>query len=82
MKPGLIFRIRFSGPRLRECTEWVLAAEGASAEDIFGSIDALKFHSSLTLFAEAASEPEVFTDALEKYFQGERDSKTLQLLQL
>src|SRR6476661_3785827 len=40
-------------PRLRMCTELVIAIEGRSAEAIFGYPDHLKFHSSMTLFARA-----------------------------
>src|ERR1700686_4495376 len=64
------------GPRLKECTQLVNAIEGRSAEDIFGEIDAMKFRSSMTLFANpppanAPPENQVFMDAVEKYFAGE-----------
>src|ERR1700761_3711440 len=39
------------GARLRECAVLTLAFEGATARAIFGSIDEMKFHSSMTLFA-------------------------------
>ena len=68
------------GPRLRECTRLVNALEGCSVEAIFGYPDDLKFRSSMTLFAEAAVENEVFAQALEKYFDGEPDPATLELL--
>ena len=42
------------GPRLREVTELVAGHSGLSAFDIFGGIDAIKLHSSMTLFAHAA----------------------------
>ena len=67
------------GPRLRECTELVLAVDGSSAHEIFGPPDDLKFRSSMTLFAQATGEP-VFTRALEKYFGGRLDEATLRLL--
>ena len=67
------------GPRLRECTGLVLAA-GRSVDEIFGYPDDLKFHSSMTLFAEAGVENRVFVDALEKYFGGEPDGATLKRL--
>ncbi len=47
---------------------------------IFGSPDDLKFRSSMTLFAQAAPEEPVFGAALTKYFGGEADARTLQLL--
>jgi uncharacterized protein (DUF1810 family) len=65
------------GARLRECTVLVNAVSGRSVEDIFGYPDDLKFHSSVTLFAEA-SHPEnnVFNEALKKYFNGLPDKNT------
>lgn len=66
------------GARLRECTQLVVAVDGSSAIQIFGSIDALKFHSSMTLFAQATSENQLFRDALNKYFMGKLDDLTLQ----
>jgi uncharacterized protein (DUF1810 family) len=66
------------GPRLRECTGIVVGVEGRSVEEIFGYPDDLKFHSSITLFAEAAAEAGVFGEALEKYFSGEMDRGTLE----
>jgi uncharacterized protein (DUF1810 family) len=67
------------GARLRECTELVLAVEGRSAREIFGPPDDLKFRSCMTLFAQATGEP-IFTRALEKYFGGEPDPRTIGLL--
>jgi len=67
------------GPRLAECTQLVLAVDGRSAHEIFGSPDDLKFRSSLTLFAQATGEP-LFTRALTKYFDGRPDEATLRLL--
>ena len=55
------------GPRLRECVRLVLAVEGRSAHEIFGSPDDRKLHSSLTLFAQA-SDDAIFSLALKKYF--------------
>jgi uncharacterized protein (DUF1810 family) len=43
------------GPRLRECARIVEATEGRSAAAIFGSVDAVKLRSSMTLFAAAAA---------------------------
>jgi len=67
------------GPRLRQCTELVLAVDGRSARQIFGPPDDLKFRSCMTLFAQATGEP-VFTRALQKYFGGEADPRTIELL--
>jgi uncharacterized protein (DUF1810 family) len=68
------------GPRLRACTELVLAIEGRSANDIFGFPDDLKFRSSITLFARADPRAKVFARALDKYFAGEGDPETLKRL--
>ncbi|MGC1110365.1 MAG: DUF1810 domain-containing protein [Methylovirgula sp.] len=68
------------GPRLGECTNLVNGVEGRSAFDIFGSPDDLKFRSSMTLFNEAASDTVVFQQALDKYFAGEPDRRTLEIL--
>jgi uncharacterized protein (DUF1810 family) len=75
------------GSRLRECAGLVSAVEGRSASEIFGYPDDLKFHSSATLFAEAArgkdaAEPanHIFEDLLAKYFNGAPDQATLDRL--
>ena len=69
------------GPRLRECTGLVNAVDGRSANDIFGSPDDLKFRSSMTLFAAVADDPTPFNMALERYYDNDRDQKTLELLE-
>jgi uncharacterized protein (DUF1810 family) len=68
------------GPRLRECTGLVLAIDGRSIDQIFGSIDAQKFRSSMTLFATAVPEEPLFRAALKKFCEGILDDKTLTLL--
>jgi uncharacterized protein (DUF1810 family) len=68
------------GPRLRECTEIVNAVEGRSANEIFGSPDDLKFRSSMTLFEAVADDSTPFRTALELYYGGEPDPKTLEIL--
>jgi uncharacterized protein (DUF1810 family) len=65
------------GSRLRECARLVTATEGRSIHDILGSPDDMKFHSSMTLFAEAAPADADFGAALEKYFGGAPDPATL-----
>ena len=65
------------GPRLAECTRLVNRIEGRSVEQIFGYPDDLKFRSSMTLFARAAPDDQVFVAALQKYFRGEPDPATL-----
>lgn len=68
------------GERLRECTRLVNSVEGRSISDIFGYPDDLKFRSSMTLFVNVAPQGQIFKHALEKYFGGESDRLTLQLL--
>jgi uncharacterized protein (DUF1810 family) len=65
------------GARLRECTELVNKVDGPSIEEIFGYPNDLKFHSSMTLFARAADDDNVFDAALRKYFGGAEDCQTL-----
>ena len=69
------------GGRLLECAEIVLDIKGRSASEIFGSPDDLKLKSSMTLFASVTNPESVFARVLDKYFYGQRDSKTLNLLE-
>lgn len=68
---------RVLGPRLVECTTIVLAVDGRSAHQVFGSPDDLKFRSSMTLFGRAAGPRGVFQRALDTYFDGAPDAMTL-----
>jgi uncharacterized protein (DUF1810 family) len=68
------------GARLRECVRAICAHPESSAETILGSTDALKFRSSLTLFAAAAPDERLFTDALVQFYDGQPDAKTLAML--
>jgi uncharacterized protein (DUF1810 family) len=68
------------GPRLVECCEALLSHHDRSALEILGGIDAVKLRSSMTLFAHAAPEPGVFEQILERYFDGEADAATMDLL--
>ncbi len=74
------------GARLRECTSLVNAVEERSIGEIFGYPDDLKFHSSMTLFAQAVGkaglqEEEPYMQALQRYFNGVLDPATLTQLQ-
>jgi len=67
-------------PRLRECVAAILPWAGRrTAEQILGRVDALKLRSSLTLF-DAVEPGDVFTEALDSFFRGDRDERTLALL--
>ena len=68
------------GPRLIECTRLVNLVEGRSVEEIFGTVDTIKFRSSMTLFAQVAGDMSIFADALGKYYAGRADQLTLELL--
>jgi uncharacterized protein (DUF1810 family) len=68
------------GHRLVECTELVNRVTGRTAYEIFGNPDDLKFHSSMTLFSLAAPGEAVFAAALDRYFEGGKDRRTLELL--
>jgi uncharacterized protein (DUF1810 family) len=65
------------GPRLLQCTQLVNSVQGSSAEHIFGEIDAMKVRSSMTLFAKATPDNQIFIDAINKYFAGEFDGLTI-----
>ena len=65
------------GPRLVDCAKLALDAEGRTAREIFGSIDEMKFRSSMTLFTKASPDEEVFQRCLDKYFGGAPDPATL-----
>ena len=65
------------GPRLRECTQLLLAVAGRGAEQIFGHVDAIKLRSSMTLFEAVAPEAACFAQVLDRYFAGQRDALTL-----
>jgi uncharacterized protein (DUF1810 family) len=68
------------GTRLIECGEALLKIQGASAAEIFGYPDDLKLRSSMTLFASVAEPNSVFSRVLERYYQGQPDPQTLELL--
>lgn len=68
------------GPRLRQCVDALRPWAGRrSAEQIFGTVDAMKLRSSLTLF-DRAGPSGVFDHALVNFFAGRRDERTLALL--
>ena len=64
------------GVRLRECAAVVLATTGRTAEEILGSIDAMKLRSCVTLFHRAAPGEPVFRQVLDRYYGGVADEAT------
>ena len=68
------------GARLHECLKLLQTLGATDAKAVFGELDAMKFRSSLTLFAEADPGDAIVGSALDRWFGGGKDEKTLQLL--
>ena len=68
------------GPRLMACVAVLNAIDGRTAHEIFGSPDDLKFRSSLTLFLRAAPGDPTLQRALDAYFYGQPDPRTLAIV--
>ena len=68
------------GPRLRQCTKLVTQTSNRTIKQILGFTDSLKFRSSMTLFAHATTQNQVFEGALRKYHEGGYDEWTLERL--
>ena len=69
------------GKRLIEISKALLQQQGKTALEIFGKPDERKLKSSMTLFGLLADAPDYFRQVLEKYYNGEHDEKTLQLIE-
>ena len=69
--------IRCSGRDSASASRLVLAVEGRTAEEIFGSLDAMKVRSSMTLFHRAAPDEPEFGLVLDRYYDGVEDEATL-----
>jgi uncharacterized protein (DUF1810 family) len=73
----------FLGGRLRDDVRRMIGHKDKSALEILGSPDDLKFRSCLTLFRQAAFEDSdrmLFTEALDQFYDGKPDPRTLDLL--
>ena len=68
------------GQRLREVSTAILNLPTNDAHEVFGGIDSLKLRSSMTLF-DLVSPNDVFARVLDKYFNGQRDNRTLTIIQ-
>ena len=68
------------GERLRQCARLANQIEARNVSEIFGYPDDLKFHSCMTLFNLAVPDEPLFKLALDKYFGGKKDAKTMELL--
>ena len=70
------------GRNLIEISQALLEVASDDATEVMGWPDNLKLKSSMTLFALAKPECEVFQKVLDKYFQGERDQRTIEILKI
>jgi uncharacterized protein (DUF1810 family) len=68
------------GARLTECVAAMNLHKGISAADVLGVVDATKFHSCITLFAQVAEPESEFHHALSNHFSGMQDQVTVALL--
>ena len=64
---------------LCEITMAMLAIGGKSADDILGETDAMKFRSSMTFFNSVCPD-NIFSEALNKFYGGQEDGLTLDML--
>lgn len=68
------------GKRLREITSAFLHLTDKTAQEVFGSLDAMKVLSCMTLFAEVASD-DLFQQVIDRYYQGKPDGNTRKILE-
>ena len=68
------------GPRLLDCCRAILSVQGKSASEIMGYPDDLKLRSSMTLFSLAGNSTPEFQEVIDRYFSGQLDRRTLELL--
>ena len=69
------------GTRLREICAVILSLEGSDPLALMGSPDDMKLCSSMTLFAKATDDNELFLAVLDKYYGGRMDCATLGILE-
>jgi uncharacterized protein (DUF1810 family) len=67
------------GARYRECVGALQDLGPTTAKAVFGTVDAMKLRSSLTLFAEANPSP-LFDAAIDRWFGGEKDEETVRII--
>ena len=65
--------------RLLEISNALLALDSCDPSEVMGYPDDLKLRSSMTLFSLAEPECTVFRDVLEKFYDGQEDSRTIAL---
>ena len=71
----------YLGKNLINISKVLLSLDENDPYKIFGSPDYLKLCSSMTLFAEAAPEEDVFQKVIDKYYGGRKDERTLAILE-
>lgn len=70
------------GNRLVEISNILLSLQTNNAADVFGTPDDMKLYSSMSLFTQVCNAPPVFQKVLDKFFNGSKDKKTLEILGL
>ena len=65
--------------RLLEISNALLALDSCDPSEVMGYPDDLKLRSSMTLFSLAEPECTVFRDVLDKFYDGQEDSRTIAL---
>jgi uncharacterized protein (DUF1810 family) len=68
------------GRRLVEAAKALTALDTEDPTEVFGDVDAMKLHSSMTLFAQAEPNEAVFREVLDHYFGGALDEATISRL--
>ena len=68
------------GPRLIEISEALLSLDESDPRRVMGSPDDLKLRSCMTLFQSAAPDQPVFGKVLDKFYDGQPDGRTLEIL--
>ena len=68
------------GKNLVTITSELLKLNTSEARSIFGTPDDMKLFSSMTLFSSISPTNPIFIQVLEKFFNGEKDERTIQLL--
>lgn len=68
------------GPRLVEISTALLNLQTNNPVEVFGDIDSLKLKSSMTLFSLLEHSDPVFQKVLDKFYGGQKDGNTIQLL--
>ena len=68
------------GSRLIEITNELLKLSTNNIADVMSYPDDLKLRSSMTLFAEARPDLDIFQKVLDKFYEGKKDNLTIEKL--